>query len=147
MKRVFYIAAAAMAVLSACTKEDPIVEVGTEPESVSMPVFKATIEGPATKTTLGEGNKVNWENGDKVLMMFGTEDDGASAAYIYEATPDVDASSATLERTQVIIDDPNADKFVMAIYPASLLDMNARGYIFPATQTYNGEDISFAPMF
>ena len=29
MKRLFYIAAAAMAVLSACTKEDPIVEVGT----------------------------------------------------------------------------------------------------------------------
>lgn len=136
-----------MAVLCACTKEDPIVENVTEPESVSMPVFKATIEGPATKTSLGNAGKVNWENGDEVLMMFGTKDDGASAIYIYEATPDVDASSATLERTQVFIDDPNADKFVMAIYPASFLDMNAGGIFFPATQTYNGEDISFAPMF
>ncbi|MCQ2131291.1 MAG: DUF285 domain-containing protein [Bacteroidales bacterium] len=147
MKRLFYIAATAMAVLSACTKEDPIVEVGTEPESVSMPVFKATIEDHATKTTLGEGNKVNWENGDEVLMALGIEDDGASAVYIYEATPGVDASSATLShKADVMVLDPNADKFVMAIYPASILSLG-EGYIFPATQTYNGEDISFAPMF
>lgn len=70
MKRLFYIAAAAIAVLSACTKEDPFVEVGTEPESVSMPVFKATIEGPATKTTLGEGDKVEWESSDRVWVEY-----------------------------------------------------------------------------
>ncbi len=136
-----------MAVLSACNKENPIVENGTEPESFNAPVFTASIEGPATKTTLGTGNKVNWENGDEVLVFFGTEDDGASAAYIYEATPGVDASSATLsKKADVMVLDPDADKFVMAIYPASILSLS-EGYIFPATQTYNGEDISFAPMF
>ncbi len=147
MKKVFYLAAAAMAVLSSCDKDNMLVENGTGSDSFKAPVFTATIEDHATKTTLGEGNKVNWENGDEVLMALGIEDDGASAVYIYEATPGVDASSATLShKADVMVLDPNADKFVMAIYPASILSLG-EGYIFPATQTYNGEDISFAPMF
>lgn len=149
MKRLFYIAAAAMAVLSSCTKENPIVEVGTEPESVSMPVFKATIEGPATKTTLGEGYKVNWENGDEVLMMFANEnnDDGGVAVYVYEATPGVDASSATLAyKSDVLVLDSAADILMMAVYPASMASLT-EGMVFPATQTYNGDGkIPFAPM-
>ena len=147
MKKVFYLAAAAMAVLSSCDKDNMLVENGAGSETINAPVFTATIEDHATKTTLGEGNKVNWENGDEVLMALGIEDEGASAVYIYEATPGVDASSATLSyKADVMVLDPNADKLVMAIYPASILSLG-KGYIFPATQTYNGEDISFAPMF
>ena len=146
MKRFFYIAAVAMAVLSACTKEDPIVEVGTEPESVSMPVFKATIEGPATKTTLGESGKVNWENGDEVVLFFETEDMENTWVYNYQVTPDNDDASKATLTLNTVLDEPSdgevGDRLSRAIYPASLWSGE-----FPETQVYAGDDnIGFAPM-
>ena len=147
MKRLFYIAAAATAVLSACTKEDPIVEVGTEPESVSMPVFKATIEGPATKTSLGNAGKVNWENGDAVALIFETEDMENRGVYNYQVTPDNDdASKAKLTRNTVLVepdDGEEGNRLSKAVYPASLWSD-----VFPETQVYAGDDnIGFAPMY
>lgn len=146
MKRLFYIAAAAMAVLSACTKENPFEENGNYTEVFNAPVFKATIEGPATKTTLGEGNKVNWENGDEVALIFETEDMENRGVYNYLVTPDNDdASKATLTRNTVLVepdDGEEGNRLSYAVYPASLWSG-----VFPETQVYAGDNnIGFAPM-
>ena len=171
MKRLFYIAAAAMAVLSACTKENPIVEVGTEPESVSMPVFTATIEGPATKTTLGEGNKVNWENGDEVYLQYAPAErfvafnhptlgpqyawrqNGETSIGIFDVTPNgSDPSRGTFNLSDQILDGGKSpgegEKWMLwATYPASLRNRVTGELSFPSTQIFKDNDISFAPMF
>ncbi len=149
MKKVFYLAAAAMAVLSSCDKENMLVENGAGSETINAPVFTATIENHGTKTSLGNAGKVNWETGDEVLMMFANEnnDDQGIAAYVYEATPGADASSATLaHKSDVLVLDPAANILMMAVYPASMVSLT-EGVVFPATQTYNGDGkIPFAPM-
>ena len=172
MKRLLYFAAAAMAVLSACTKEDPIVEVGTEPESVSMPVFTATIEGPATKTTLGEGNKVNWENGDDLYLSFYTvtehrvgnpysgyhnewRQSGGESKAIYDVVPkQEDASSADLNFSRFLLQQSGNDLssgnwHVTAVYPSSMVqssdNFNTTRMVFPATQSYREDMKSYAP--
>ena len=72
MKKFLFLAAAAIAALSSCNNEEIIPSNGNQ--STNHPTFTATIEGAATRTALGAGNKVNWENGDEVALIFETED-------------------------------------------------------------------------
>ncbi len=146
MKKVFYLAVAAMAVLSSCDKENLVIDGGAGTATFNAPVFTATIENHGTKTSLGNAGKVNWENGDEVFMFFVNEVLSDQAAYVYEATPGDDASTATLTwKSNITPDNPAADRLMYAVYPASLF--NVYQLVFPATQVYGGDDnIGFAPM-
>ena len=145
MKKYIIMALTAIAVLSSCNNEDVIPN--NDVQSFNFPTFTATIEGAATRTTLGEGNKVNWENGDEVALIFETEDMENRGIYNYQVTPDNDdASKATLTRNTVLYEPDEGevgDRLSKAVYPASLWSD-----VFPETQVYAGDDnIGFAPMY
>ncbi len=146
MKKYFFMAAAAIAALGSCSTEDSVINDIEAPVVKTPPTFTATIEGTGTRTALGEGNKVNWENGDEVVVIFKDEHLENEGTYIYEATPGVDASTATLTCKTVLQDNPAADRLFNAMYPASLRTTESDVY-FPETQVYAGDNkIGFAPM-
>lgn len=155
MRKCFILAAAAIAALSACTKENIVA-----PKLATAPVFTATIDNEsATKVVLSEGSaadkmKVNWESGDEVKMLFMSEDaldgesEGTISTPVYVATPSSDnASSATLTLKDGESYDPEANIMFAAVYPASLYDENEYSWSFPATQVYKGDgNVDYAPM-
>jgi len=133
MKKLLYMAVAAIAALSSCSSEDIINGNGNENENgnANAPVFTATIEGNgATRTQLVPGSagnltKVNWLGSDKVFIS--TFFNNTTPVYIgnYNVTPDnSDASTATLAAYgdalyNLNIGEANAHREVFAIYPAS----------------------------
>lgn len=161
-----------MAVLSACNKE--MVETPVEtPSAGNIPAFTASIEKSATRTTLGEGSKVQWEATDELYIKYQTQAyrqvgfhyitgpiyswtaNGPEVHSIFSATPDPsDPTVASLTfksyltNVQPGYDDNNYTYQIQAVYPASLSDRETPGvFIFPATQTYDSEKICFAPMY
>jgi len=74
MKKFLYMAVAAIAVLSSCDKENAILDDnGNGVDIAGAPVFTATIESDATKTTIVEGStagkkKVEWLSTDQVFI-------------------------------------------------------------------------------
>lgn len=120
--------AAAVMILSGCT-QDAILE-----EAQTNKVFTASI-GEVTRTALdlsGEESdfgKVYWEAGDEVSIN----------GVIYVATPESDATTATLTKKTVSDADPEAP--YTACYPASIWK---DGWVeFPTVQQYgSGADLS-----
>jgi len=152
MKKYFYMAVAAIAVLSSCDKANNIIDGGQE-NAVNAPVFTATIN-PGTKTTIAQnpetGNytKVNWESGDEVAMIFFNQSGHVYSFPTYVATPSVaDASTATLSIKAGETYNPEANQLADVLYPSSVLDRETNMLYFPATQVYKGDNkIGFAPM-
>ncbi len=148
MKKYFFMAAAAIAALSGCTNEENILEAETPAVNATYPTFTATIEGTDTRTALA-GNKVQWENGDDVLLIFGTGPFDETMLK-YKATPNTDATTATLTPPESA--NSEVGPLVAAVYPASLITESQDDDIpyqmtYPATQQYAGEGkIPFAPM-
>jgi len=117
MKKTLILAAAAIAALSACTKEIEVTPIN----DTKAPVFSATIE-PETKTTLANGTKVNWENTDEVSVN-GT---------VYTVAPGSDATTATL--TKKNSGDGSPASPYKAYYPASMY--SAGTATLPASYAY-----------
>jgi len=147
MKKFLFLAMAVIAALSSCTSDD-IVANENENQNVNAPVFSATIEGNAASRTVLDGNKVNWESGDEVKMMFFNSSYSVMSLPVYKATPSTsDASTATLSIKDGETYNEAADNLILAVYPASIVN-DKMEYIFPATQKYKGDGkIGFAPMF
>lgn len=94
-------------------------------------VFTATIAQGLTKTTLGEGLKVNWETGDQINI------NGA----VYTATPSSIGSSASFGK----ISGNEPSPAYRAIYPATLFK-SPGVYEFPEIQEYSDTHFN-APMY
>ena len=153
-------------------------ENGNENQIVEAPVFTATIEGEGTRTQLVEGStagkltKVAWLSTDQIYVLgINTGTDQTSVLGVYTAAPSNDnAAQATLTASSLKINNPEltATEYY-AVYPASIsalsaysdeLLQSAPAAVFrdpnggiptinlPATQTYNGTNISqIAPMY
>lgn len=151
MKKSFILAVAAIAVLSACNKEN----VDT-PEVVNAPVFTVTIEGnAATKTQLVEGSKegkkkVEWLSTDKVFV-YGCNISGEGADKFpqmpsligeYSVTPgETDATSATLEAGTLDCNTGGTMNSIFAIYPSSFSFLqNNKGFITNPTGDSSDSD-------
>jgi len=133
-------AVAAIAALSSCDKNSGIIGGGND-FTMDAPVFTATIEGnDATKTTLANGTKVNWESNDEVKMIYANSDESSSFPVIYQATPGANATTATLSIKAGESLDPQGTKLLYAVYPASFIyDTDIQGWTIPATQMYEGD--------
>lgn len=123
-----------MAVLSACGKENPIVDNVSELNSLSTPIFTATIEGgAATKTTIalntetGKLTKVNWSNGDEISIN----------GVLYTTTSTSSTGSFSTNGTAAVAD---GDGKFKAFYPASL------EACLPASYTYESGKFNM-PMY
>lgn len=130
MRKYLFIAAAAIAVLSSCTKEN---DFRKDQPSGGL-VFSASIEQTlGTKTALANEGKVNWVSGDEISI------NGKS----YTAAPKTDATLADF--TKVSEDaEPVGGKYY-AYYPASIY--NGGTPTLPAEQVYAESAISNAPMY
>jgi len=173
MKKYFYMAVAAIAVLSSCDKENAILhDNGNGVDNANAPVFTATIEGDdasanaATRTALGgsTGKKVNWLNGDEVII-YGSGMSSTDKMFAkYAAAPTAeDATIATLTCQKMMRNNGTLQTY-KAYYPASMVKISTltdeqinnmeyielgdeyRRFILPATQKYNGINIC-APMY
>jgi len=162
MKKLLYMAVAAIAALSSCQGDDVNDNLNVNPNlnpNVNAPVFTATIEGVGgTRTQLADGSatgrkKVEWEVGDEVKMVFAYQeneesDPGVCSFPVYQATPSTeDASTATLTIKEGETYNSAANIFLAAVYPASIVTDDMK-IVFPATQQYQGDrKIGFAPMY
>lgn len=141
MKKYFLMTWATMAMLCACNNFELPIENIT---SSKAPVFTASIDGANTRTML-EGNKLKWENGDEVMLLF---EGGGVYLPIYQATPLEDASFATLTIKDGEYFDPSAGAVLFyALSPSSIFNKENFSFVFPATQVYVGDGkIPYAPM-
>lgn len=173
MKKYMILAVAAVAALGSCTKDT--IETTIETPSVAgVPTFTASIENSGTRTTLGEGNKVDWEDSDELFIRYQPVNltqvgynpyaggdiyawipCGPEVRSIFNATPDPSdptiaalTFSSFLEEHDSFPYEENYTYQIQAVYPASLSDSENPGvFVFPATQTFNGDRIGFAPMY
>ena len=127
MKKYIFMAVAAIAVLSSCSKEDD-----NNASFNDSGAFYATIEDGSTRTTLGTGdnaNKVLWSESDKININ--------GTAYTLsegEGTTKAKFTGESVSGTPY-----------NAYYPASLYDGTTA--TLPATQTYQEGKISNLPMY
>lgn len=119
--KLIFAAFAATAALASCTKQDDI----------PVKSFTAVIEQTQTRTTL-DGEVVKWSNSDQVNI------NGA----VYSAVPSIerpDYARLTYVRGSV----PAAP--YIAVYPASLYDLETGNYFLPEEQKYEAGRLN-APM-
>ena len=130
MKKFLFIAAAAIAVLSSCSKDIELQEDNYTSDDGT--IFTATIEQSlATKTELGSGNAVNWENGD-LISINGTE---------YSASSGYPRTKATF--TKVSGETPTPTYY--AYYPSDIF--NGTKATLPAVQDGFKYSIKRSPMY
>ena len=129
MKKIFILSLAALALFTAC-KKDSLTDTTNS--------FTATIEQSGAKTTLGTGNKVNWEaddaisvNGVTLTTTGPTGDNLTQATFTSESTVALNASTP----------------YYKAFYPASYYHDDAMH--LPDTQEYDAvtNGISNLPMY
>lgn len=125
MKKLLSIAIIAAAVLSSCSKTE---------NSSKAPVFRASIEDVATRTSLdpsGDGYNLVWTAGDIISVSNG------SKSVLYSAA----TGGSTSTEFNIIGSEPFSGDLFTAYYPATL----AEG-ILPEVQTYAGNNVVEAPM-
>lgn len=130
MKKYFYIAVAAIAVLSGCAKDEYF---DVEQPSSDGQCFTASIEQePDTRTTLN-GMTVKWASGDQISIN----------GKIYKASPKTDATKAIFTPTssEAVA---SAGKF-KAYYPSALY--NSGKPSLQSQQTYSAGAFSNIPMY
>ena len=113
MKTIFtkFAAASLMLAAVACQNEDMLdggAQNGTSVELVPLTI-SATLESDQTKTSLQEGGKVYWENGDAMTVL-AVGDDGAVTSYKFTTTDE--GAEATFTNDKVALA-PN----YYAVYP------------------------------
>ena len=114
MKTIFtkFAAASLMLAAVACQNEDMLgggAQNGTSVELVPLTI-SATLESDQTKTSLQEGGKVYWENGDAMTVL-AVADDGAVTSYKFTTT-DEGAEATFTNADQVAL----AENYY-AVYP------------------------------
>ena len=98
MKTIFtkFAAASLMLAAVACQNEDMLdggAQNGTSVELVPLTI-SATLESGQTKTSLQEGGKVYWENGDAMTVL-AVGDDGAETSYKFTTTDEGEEATFT----------------------------------------------------
>lgn len=98
MKTIFtkFAAASLMLAAVACQNEDMLdggAQNGTSVELVPLTI-SATLESGQTKTSLQEGGKVYWENGDAMTVL-AVGDDGAVTSYKFTTTDEGEEATFT----------------------------------------------------
>ena len=107
-----FAAAALMLAAVACQNEDMLdggAQNGTSVELVPLTI-SATLESDQTKTSLQDGGKVYWENGDAMTVL-AVGEDGAVTSYKF-TTADEGAEATFTNENQV----PLAENYY-AVYP------------------------------
>lgn len=80
MKRITLLLAISLVALFSCNKEKELTPVPEKPVEEGTTVFSASVEDPATKTSIN-GKKVSWNEGDTIsLFGEGTEATGEAAS-------------------------------------------------------------------
>lgn len=80
MKRITLLLAISLVALFSCNKEKELTPVPEKPVEEGTTVFSASVEDPATKTSIA-GKKVSWNEGDKIsLFGEGTDATGIAAS-------------------------------------------------------------------
>lgn len=123
MKKYIFAISAALAIMVGCTKENNTENVYYG----NSLVFTASIQ--TTKTTISDGSKLLWQDGDQVSIN----------GILYKAVVDEAApASATLVRVNAADPDPEpVEGIFTAVYPATLAA--TEGLALPAVQTYNAD--------
>ena len=123
-KSNFIMFVAAIAAMASCAKE----EASTTSSSENGSTIVATIDDDATKTTLVDGVKVCWINGDAIAVN----------KTKYVATPDeTDGRKATFTLTSTTATPPTEAPFC-AYYPFDANKTTSAGqFILPSTQSYS----------
>jgi len=131
MKKLLYLAVAAIAALSSCGNDDIINDNvnDNDNEKANATAFTATIEGEGeTRTTIGTGSDdthkmVNWSDGDQISIN----------GSLYSTTSTSNEAEFTLVDGQTEADADAQSKY-KAFYPASLY--NGGTPTLPGVQTY-----------
>lgn len=80
MKRITLLLAISLVALFSCNKEKELTPVPEKPVEEGTTVFSASVEDPATKTSIN-GKKVNWVAGDEIAIFGeGTNATGTAAS-------------------------------------------------------------------
>lgn len=138
MKKIFYMAVAAIAALSSCSKDNDIIDGVPEPTNpnANAPVFTATIEGDFTsRTQLAEGSttgkkKVEWLSDDKVFIWSIDANNTLKEMGYYDVAPNSsNASTATLtpvENIKYVNEDAGAAATTFAFYPYTMSEIDSK---------------------
>ena len=157
MKKLLYMAVAAIAALSSCS-DDVNDNLNVNPNvnpNPNAPVFTATIEGEGeTRTQLVEGSttgkkKVEWLSTDKVFVSSFTAENSDNispiALGVYTVAPSSeDASSATLTPENLLYSAEGTPNVVIGIYPASVSVFAGEGVTF---EDLSEEDLKMLPLY
>lgn len=125
MKRLSFIALAALIILQACAEQ---------PAREDSPVFRGVMEGLSTRTALdrdGDHYNINWVEGDLIAVTDGT------AAAVYKASS---GGTATTDFSKVSGDEFTGGRLT-AFYPQGI-----SGYSWPASQNYAAGNVAEVPM-
>lgn len=121
MKKYLFIAAAAIAVLSGCTKENEYVKKGL--------VFTASMECVDTRANFDATDKcVSWEVGDQIAIIAIAGEDDVSLANYRAKT----AGTSTTFEASTEGDELEAAEYYKAFFPASLYYDLTKGPVMPA---------------
>lgn len=160
MKKLFFLAVAVVAMLSACSDDKGDVVDNPKEESKDVtddqaPTFTATIENLTTRAAI-DGESVCWENGEEVTLVFNSKENRSFAAFSaakYTVTPSADElwpgwpNKATLKIKKGETIKLGSDALCLAVSPASMYNSGNNVITFPHTQDYKGDGkLPFAPM-
>ena len=154
MKTIFtkFAAASLMLAAVACQNEDMLdggAQNGTSVELVPLTI-SATLESDQTKTSLQEGGKVYWENGDAMTVL-AVGEDGAVTSYKFTTTDEGAEATFTNENDVALAENyyavyPHTDKTrlpylddkAISSWGCSVVDSKLKVY-FPSLQKVSAD--------